>query len=63
MRGGKLLAFQIHAEMVAHVRRAPMDLFVIVQRDSGASTVTPNSIPVACHMHVRRNRSALQEEM
>lgn len=60
MRRGKWPVIQIHAEMVACVRRPPKDLFVIVQKDSGASTVTPELTSIACHMHVRRNKFAPQ---
>lgn len=51
---------QIHAEMVAYAKRTPKDLFVIVQKDFGASTVTPGWMWIACHMDVRRNKFALQ---
>lgn len=51
----------IHAEMEAHVKRAPEDLSVIVRMDSGASTATLELTPTACHIHVRRNKFAPRE--
>lgn len=58
VRGGKAPVIQTHAEMAAHARRAPTDLFVIVQKDLRASAATPGSTPIACHTHVRRNKFA-----
>lgn len=60
MRRGKAPVIQIHAGMVAYVRILPKDLFAIVQKDSGASTATPELTMIACHTHVKRNTFALQ---
>lgn len=51
---------QIHAEMAAYARTPPLDPFVIVQKDSGASTATPKLTWIACHTHVKRSEFALQ---
>lgn len=51
---------QIHAETAASARRAPKDLFVIVRKNSGASTASLELSSIACHTRVRRNESALQ---
>lgn len=50
---------QIHAEMMAYVKRAPLDLFVIALKNLGASTVTPELTSIAGHMRVRSNKFAL----
>lgn len=49
------------AVTVAHVKRGPVDFFVIVQRDSGASTASSQLALIARYMHVRKNKFALQE--
>lgn len=53
-------AIQILAEVAAHARIPPVDLFVIVQKDSGASTVIPKLAWIARHMRVKRSKFALQ---
>lgn len=63
VRRGKPPVIQIHAEMVAYVKKAPKDVFVFVLKDSGASTATPELSSIACHMHVGRNQFALQGSM
>lgn len=41
VRRGKPPVIRIHAEMAAYAKKALKDLFVIVRKDSGASTATP----------------------
>ncbi|KAM7408877.1 hypothetical protein PAMA_002548 [Pampus argenteus] len=59
----KPCAIRIHAEMVAFAKRAPKDSSVVVQKEFGVCTVTPALMSIACHTHVRRNKSAPQRSV